>query len=418
MKYLILLILLLSASCFAVIETASTEGRAKELYYKMGTGFTGEADNTEWHLSFKSGTLGGTIRINRNVNLYEALTLADTDFGTVVTEDDLADESKFQLLENDNKEWKMGAFNIGGNPETESGDYGWGNYMFGSGVVIGSKLFVIEIIEETVSTYKQIVIDRLEGGTYFLRLANLDGTNQTEPEVSKSSFVGKAFGYYNIIEDRVIDAQPGIADWDFVIKSYREMLETQDGFIPYTVVGVLSSEWLWVAEQSNELSTMPEQEAYSFEINTIGHDWKSFAGSWVLNPVSYFAQRYTLESQTPVGVGPIFKIDFLSYVGGQDQTAEFEINAITNSVELNNSSLAIHPNVTSANSQVSFIHSLEGLVNLQIVDSFGNLVVTNNFMGNGSLIEQALDIPNLSSGIYFVQVQNLNNVSSLKLIVN
>lgn len=420
MKILLLLILATTFS-FAKLETADTDNGAKEFFYGLDQGFVAEANNDGWHLSFKTGFIAGTIRANKNVNVFEATKLAIEDFGTPIEEADLADETKFKAVVNENWDWKLGAFNIGGQPE-EAANFGWGEYFQGDGIY-GFKLYVLEILNNGAKTYKQFAINSMSGGAYNISMANLDGTDSKDMDINKSEFDGKMFGYFNLLTEEVIDAQPAENAWDIYIGTYKELLNAGPaGMVPYSVVGFLTNENIRVAEQDNSLSSYPAAEDYSFENNAIGHDWKSlnsdFSG-YDMDPISYFVQRTFVNGDgETVGDGPVYKIDFVSYEGFQEDIVEFEINALSTSVEASqDASLALYPNVTSSNSSITLVYDLSGNHNAGIYNSFGEKVLDLDLIGNGRLTEKSINLPNLSVGVYFVQLNNNSVNQALKFIV-
>jgi hypothetical protein len=413
---LALLIILISTSLFSELVTIETKNGSSELYYKLGTGVTAEVSNDNWHLAFNGGLLGGTIRSNKNVTVYESTTLDYLNFGDPIVLDDLEDQTKFSEVFNQYDEWRMGAFNIGGQPGGFSEDYGWGEYVQGEGI-IGIKLYVLKIANGNGNVeYKQLLIDEMSSGSYFLKFSDLDGSNQTDIVVKKEDFDGKLFGYLNVLTGEFLNNQPLISEWDFVIREYKDLLDAgPDSKIPYNVVGLLQNDNVWVAEQSNEKSSVPELSEFSRMVDKLGWDWKTFTTSYEIEPYSYFLQNIIAsDGGQVIGNGPIYKLDFISYTGIPDKIVEFEINAISTSVE-EEANFGIYPNIVAANSSFTLVHSTQGTRNISIVNMQGSTVFSTQITGNGRLAEQNISISNLETGLYLIKFDDLN--SALKLII-
>lgn len=417
----IILLLLLSVSfVFSKQETADTQDETKEFYYKLGTGFVAEEDATSWHLAVKTGFIAGTIRANKNVNVYEALVLSIDDIETPIAEADLEDETKFKSVVNSNEDWLIGAFNIGGMPE-QANNYGWGEYFQGDGLY-GQKLYVLEIVNKGQTTYKQFAIESMQSGNYNFIMADLDGSNFQELSVPKSDFEGKIFGYVNILSGETLDLQPLASDWDFYIGEYKDQLNTgPGGFIPYNVLGFLTHPNIRVAEKPNDNTEVPEDSDYSYVVNTIGHDWKSLNSTFDgfdLEPVTYYIQRTSVDQEGNITIdGPTYKLDFIEFVGFSEDRVVFEINAITTSVDEETANFGIFPNVVEQNSKITLVHSFSGMNTIGIYNSFGERVHGVDISGNGNFSETSINIPNLTPGMYFINLDNRQFSKSLKFIV-
>ena len=54
----------------------------------------------------------------------------------------------------------------------------------------------MDIFDQHWGDYKKLQVMKLAGGTYEFRYANIDGSNEVNTSVSKSSFTNKNSGYY------------------------------------------------------------------------------------------------------------------------------------------------------------------------------------------------------------------------------
>ena len=140
--------------------------------------------------------------------------------------------------------WAGGAFNTG--KTSNSMDLGWGIYSTITHHVVGDSLFVIKLNNGSM---KKLQIESLASGSFNFKYANIDGTNEVNETVSKSSFSGRNFGYYNIRTETEINREPASSSWDFVFTKY--VTELFPG-THYGVTGLLSNCLLYTSDAADE----------------------------------------------------------------------------------------------------------------------------------------------------------------------
>ena len=124
--------------------------------------------------------------------------------------------------------------------------------------------------------------------------------------------------------------------------------------MPYSVTGVLSNSGVEVAKVDNIPSplTYTNYGAHNFtqEINSIGYDWKTFSGTYVIDSDRlYFIRDYQQN---------IWRLVFTNFDGMSTGNIEFNTELLsatnTNNHEYNNS-LELYPNPASTDNNIILI---------------------------------------------------------------
>ena len=163
-------------------------GYSIQSWYKFETDKETKSPINNWDLAFTARKLDAAIWVNPNARLYKAVAPASA--WATMTVDTLA---LTQTQTNTDTSWFVGAMN-----RTQDGvfDYGWGNYNVASHNVTGDSVYVIKSI--TDGKWYKLFIERLALDTsFFVRIADLNGANQSTFEVKKGVYAGKNFGYYS-----------------------------------------------------------------------------------------------------------------------------------------------------------------------------------------------------------------------------
>lgn len=148
--------------------------------------------------------------------------------------------------------------------------------------------------------YKKLQILGLENNTYYIKIANLDGTDEQELEIPRNplkNFVQVSLNY----PAKVVNIEPNSLDWDLCFTKYTELLYTNDG-VPtwYSVTGpLINPKTVAVAvdtSKSFDQISYEDVAKYQFSsyINSIGHTWKWFdlgKGAYIINPNINFILR-------------------------------------------------------------------------------------------------------------------------------
>ena len=149
---------------------------------------------------------------------------------------------------------------------------------------------------------------------------------------------------------------------------------------------------------------------FNNEINSIGYDWKSYQGSFVVDANRCYFIKDKNEN--------IWRLVFNSFDGMSTGNVEFNTELIfnTSSENINKaSSLNVFPNPTTQNTNLIFDFEEECLIN--IYDISGVQVYSNQLNSTGLKL---INLPtgNFDAGLYFLVVYKENRVlAKEKLIV-
>ena len=263
-------------------------GYSNMVYYSLESGVVAQSPLDDWHVAVDVRPMGSSARINCGTGMLLHPYGPLEDWLNV----DFENWQATAPLRNDQSDWANGAFNQDGDGVF---DLGWGVYDVITHEVQSDKMYLIELPD---GSWKQFALVSLVSGTYDLKMANLDGTEETFVSVSKSDFEGKLFAYCNLTNGQVLDLEPS-APWDFQFLSY---LEDIGGGTYYSVVGALAHPNVMV-QQVEDLDDPYtdgsfDLETFSLATNEVGYDWKSYvpgAGYALESNRCYFVSAHNGE---------------------------------------------------------------------------------------------------------------------------
>ena len=395
-------------------------GGINDVWYNIDSDETNSASATNWDIAFQIGGLAdGSVMVNsangRKLFVYPG---DIEDWATVDTTGMNWDE-----LFNNPKDWKTGAFNSI-KDINEQFDYGWGDYVPAYHGLIGKSLYILKLSN---SDYRKIKIDSLNGytGLYKFTYANLDGSNEISSQVNKNDYTGYNFIYYSVSGDAVIDNREPkkVNEWDLLFTNYIDLAPN-----PFTQVlemakagGVLASPGLEIAQVDG---VDPENYMdwfganYSFDMNTIGHDWKNFNMNATPPAYEYVTDRvYFVKANS----GNVWKLVFFNYGGASNGNIIFWKELMSEaSLDKNNlpqANAVIYPN--PATSQVSVLLNNFGNtdMSLSITNILGEVVYQENTPNTGDLNLKTISTENFKSGTYFIHIRTKNKGITKKLII-
>lgn len=396
----------LATSAQGAYDTVSIyTGYVNQSYYSLATGEVANVDNSDWDIAFDASGYGSTIRINGAIGteLYKYPDGDTSDWATL----DTAGMSSWPMVYDSDTTWGGGAFNTGAT--SSAMDLGWGIYSTITHHVVGDSLFVIKL---TNGAMKKVQIESLASGTFNFRYANLDGTNEVNESVAKSSFTGRNFGYYNMRTETESNREPANSSWDFVFTKY--VTELFPGTF-YGVTGLLSNagvEMVKMAGVADVMNTTSHAgHAMSTKINTVGYDWKSFNGNtWsfdIVDSLCYFVQDVD---------GNLWRLVMTGF--GGSTTGEFifhkEMISAVGLAENEPLNVALYPNPAADQTHVVFNAHQAG--SIQITNLQGQTVYREAVEANG-LTDHLLDVSNLTAGMYMITVQIGAQVNTQRLSV-
>lgn len=374
------------------------QGYTHQCFYSMANGEVANVSTTDWDLAFDVSGFGSTIRINgaKGTALYLYTSGDSSAWNTTL---DTAGISNWQQYDADTS-WSLGAFNQSANPNNPV-DLGWGTYNTTTHQVNGDSLFVVKLAN---GAWKKLHIIKLASGTYTFRHADLDGSNLVNASISKSSYSGKNFVYYDIDTDATVDREPAKTDWDIVFTSY--VAELFPGTW-YGVTGALQNAGVAVAEASPVANPMAytDYSSHTFEtkINTIGYDWKSFNGGTfsfdIADSLAYFVNDVN---------GSIWRLVFTDFGGSSIGNVEFskELIAMVN-VDRPAATLeafGLYPNPASQGYVDLVYTSKAANAQVNILAMNGSLVKQQTYEGAG-FQQHRISLEGLPAGLYLVSLQ-------------
>lgn len=408
------------------IEINMTQGYANDIWYSLEEGVLKSEPKDNWDIAFQVGPVsqnaGIWINSQKGMQLW-VIPGSDADtWGTAIDTNGIATwDSPVNSIES----WNVGAFNTGKDGFAGDGDYGWGAYNMVNHAVVGDKVFVLKLAD---GKFKAVMIDGLVNKVYTFKIADLDGSNEMIKEVSRLDYVTKNFAYYSISNDIFLDREPDYDSWTMQFGKYTGLVLNNDNvLVPYPVTGIRINQRYRVArvEGINQYKSVPPElndANYTPIITAIGDNWKVLDNQTftfkIVENLSFFITDAANEDENPV----IHKIVFKSFDGSSTGKMIFELNPEINSVEytFNSSEMNIFPSVVESNSviNIDFTSSkLNNSMNINIIDMTGTTVLNQSISNAAGTGSYTISIPELSTGMYFVTVDNAGKFYTQKLIV-
>lgn len=213
-----------------------------------------------------------------------------------------------------------------------------GNWLAidGNDTIFKKQVYVIDLGFDEMGIalgYKKVIFENLNNGTYTLRHANLDGSDEYTSNVSKNADVNLiGFSFEN--GGTAVNIQPPADEWHLFFGQYTTLLFAGEEPYPYLVRGVLRNRedvqaGLYDGEKT--FSEFDYQDALEMTfykaVDGIGHDWKYY---------NLEAGFYAVESEKVYVIrnaaGEFYKMHFLSYFNEEGQTGypQFEFKKLTN----------------------------------------------------------------------------------------
>lgn len=384
------------------VNLSMGSGYTDRVFYKLATDNTQAYTASDWEVAFlRTSPYAFATRINDQLGLqvYEVSNdVADWD------NIDVTNTSTWTALHNSELIWDLGAFDQG------SASYGWGEY--GSDHhVRGSIIFVIEHGENEYTKF--FIDDYFSGYTFkYAKWNEQAGTWDADQTVTipNSQNTDRYFNYYNLTQGNEVIAEPAVADWDIVFTKFTTAYPVQGGTTPYVVTGVLHHPAVEVAKGT--ATSVKEDLTYSADINTIGYDWKSFAGGayTVSSDVYYYIK--TAEEE-------VYKLNFLTFDGSSTGNLSFQVENVTDQMDVkkvNAKNLTVYPNPTVNKQLTVALDNSVAETSLELYNMQGKLVFKQNKSPN-STNQQTLDLNHLQTGIYLLQIKTGTDTLTKKVIL-
>lgn len=385
-------------------------GYTNQSFYSLANGEVSNVTNTDWDLAFQITGFQATILVNgkNNVRLFRS-GFDINSWSTITANDTIGVLNTGNELLNQDTSWWSGAFNIT-NDTANQFDLGWGVYDFATHAVTGDSLYFIKLSNGVV---KKLWIQSLANNVYNFAYADVDGSNEVNTSLNKQNFVGKNFGYFSFTTGNTIDREPNKYSWDLTFAQYMSTTP-----ITYKVSGVLSNDSVSAVRiyPVDPATASPWGSSFSYHINTIGYEWKSYdfnTNSWAIED----SNVYYVYART----GDLWKIVFTGFGGSATGSYEFYKEQVSATGLSENGGkpalLGVYPNPSSgAFKIVSYIDQSNSANYAGIYDVNGKLVRSIDLSKQTGLGEIEINTVGIPAGIYLVRLV-VDSVSSTERVV-
>lgn len=414
--------LLLIVSYFAqgqsIEQIAAGENYTKQAYYNLATDESTQIPHDSWDLAFTAmGLQDAGIHINESSELSDGeeassvlLYLAPThDFDTPIIFDE-----HFMPLLNSEENWHGGAANVIRDVNNPF-DYGWGIYDPTTNEVIGNKVYVIKLRD---NSYKKFIVESLIESVYSIRYADLDGANEYSSIINKSHFLDSGLALFSFNTGEVLN----IGKYDLSFSRYSTLAVNptdETDTLEYIVTGIMSAPNVEIVEIRNIMtSEVNKTHATNFseELHVIGHDWKTFAflDGWVITEnLSYIVK--TEEDK-------LYKIVLIDFEGASTGVATFEKTCLITTVvktidRIKN--IAIFPNPTQDQLTISYdLKNAQERISLNVYNSLGQIAWQATTTGNAGLNARTINLSPLAAGQYVLHIETKEGIATQKIQIN
>ncbi|MDO5617030.1 MAG: T9SS type A sorting domain-containing protein [Cruoricaptor ignavus] len=289
---------------------------------------------------------------------------------------------------------------------------GWGCYNFLNHHIEGKVIFVLQYPD--TSYVKFMITDYFYG--YTIKYAKSNGSTWGET-ITKTIANGSDDQYFNYFSfdtnDEVKNLEPARAEWDFMLTRYWTFY---NNVMMYRMSGILQSPRITVARTIETQKTaevkLPAETDFKKEISTIGHSWKPTSGL-IPNVVYYIKEN-----------DQYYRLFFTQNGGAGTGNMYFKYKNITNLLSTadvkQNVSFGIYPN-PAPNKQVTLLYDVKSEIGnqgkIQIFDLSGRKVYETDITKTAGFFKKELNLHQLSSGIYLVNLSIGTYTETKKLIL-
>ena len=399
-------------------DSVSTNANyATQSFYSLENGEVSNVDNMNWDIAFSiasTGASGSAILFNElNADLWAVP--QDTSFWSAF---DTTGYTSWKRLLNSDTTWTNGAYNKHrGMGPGGTFDMGWG-YLDPSNNfwTLGDSLYLCKL---NSGAFKKVWIESLKQGVWSFRYADIDGSNDTTISLTKADYSNKNFIYFSMENNEIIDREPDNTTWELTFAAHKVLVVTPFSSFYTSSLSVYSNVDIWTAKAhsvtyADAIATTEADTEFTQTINNIGGEWKSRVGGvWQVNDtISYFV--YDNDS------ADFYRMVFTGFDGlstgksffNKEKMGSVAINSIENNVNL-----SFYPNPAIENVTVLINIEKSEKCTINIVNVSGQLVSQTSINANAGTLSKAIDVSNLNTGIYFIQVSGETFNVSEKLLI-
>jgi hypothetical protein len=404
------------------------------VYYSLANGETGTTfpDYDKVDFIAHASAFSSNLRINGgfSAQLYHYAAGDTSAWATLDTTGLKASNGWERVMDDDTDLLGLSAFEKGSDP-----DYGWGAYNQVTHIISGSRLFVYR----KGTTWKKVWIVDKVSGTYNIKLANLDGSNETTIAMPVA-VTDKNFIYYSISENETYNVEPNSNTYDIVFTKYEGLSNGgQPGVTPTAsaVSGVNNNFVVLPSSPGQPLNVnyvevqrvaTADPEVAVFDGNALTEDFNSIGDKWKgLNMQTF---QYEIVANNSYFIkdlpGNIWQLAFTKFYTGTGANIGkyvFKKRRIASvSIEENNETISawnVFPNPAADFVSVVFDSKVADNATFNLLDLNGRTVMSENFSANTGLNQYSVDLAskNLPAGIYVATLRAGNVLKTTKLIV-
>ena len=388
------------------------QGYPDQAFYSFENGEIANTDNTNWDLAFSATGMNSTFRINHGAGakvwLYPN---GGFDQWNSIDTNGL---STWPELVNSTESWEMGALSQPADP-TDQFDLGWGTYDIITHQVTGNRIFILQTRN---GVYKKLFVESLVGGTYNVKTADLDGSNEVDHNFVKGDFSDKNFGYFDFDSGNTLDREPANTEWDLLFTKYGEEIQMGPGStVVYGVSGVLANAGVETMKLYPLDDVYTEQDTFSgsfdASIAAIGRSWKSFDRiNMVWNIEDSTA--YLVKTQNDA----VWQVVFTGF--NSDGTYEFEKKQLmegTTSVKETAVSRVLRVFPNPANDQVQVALDLDQPQRIEFnLFSLQGQLVHQQIERIGGFTSTPINLNSVPTGIYLLTIEGEDFTTTQRIV--
>jgi hypothetical protein len=383
-------------------------GYANNIWYSLENDEQGTAQAANnWDLGFAtsispSNPLAASIIFNNKIGAIYAIPGTD---GTDLATADTTGLYTWATLYNSELTWSEGALNAASAGGT---DYGWGNYdAVNHTGIVANRVFAIKYSNGSCKIFT--VSLSFMNSEYTVDYSNADHTASGTAAVSITPYATKNYIYYPLA-GAVIDREPASVSWDLLFTQYAANMGAP---YPYNMVtGILHNVGVEVAEvhpvNNPETDMTFSSVTYSEDINTIGYDWKTYAGSYTIaDSLVYFVKDKD---------GDYWRLIMTGFSGSTLGKTVFKKEKVTSLSVAENQALisGIFPN--PAVNTVTVLVDSKSNATVRVMNLTGHIFFESS-TSSEALEAMSISTADFTNGIYMVEVSNGTAATTQRLVV-
>ena len=385
-----------------------------QVFYSLDNGKVSSINNNDWELGFSmygNGAAGSAIILNEATATLWAYPGDTADWNAFDTTNYVAWE---QLLNTDTS-WTNGAFNVH-RGAAGALDLGWGvlnplnNYW-----TLGDSLYLAKLSD---NSFRKIWIVSLKSGVWEFKYANVDGSNEQSFTIDKANNPNRNFVYHSILNEQTADREPDNTTWDIMFAKHIDFVNPPGMYVGVTSVFNNRNVWSAKANETDYATastSVTPQTTFNQNINNIGREWKKYKSAigWtVYDSIAYFI--YDNDSTD------FYRLVFTGFGGSTTGKAYFNkelLSTVSVGSFEQTMKFSIYPNPATNNVTLLLDYFEKGAMNIEIIDLSGKLVMSKSIQLNNGINKEVLNINQLNSGVYLLNLKSDKLNTTQKLIV-